>query len=75
MIKLVASDLDGTIIGRDNTIVENNLNLPLYNFTLVKSYLKIIDFKSISDYNRIGWAKSPFNYVNKFSEVILLWQM
>ena len=25
MIKLVASDLDGTIIGRDNTIVENNL--------------------------------------------------
>lgn len=25
MIKLVASDLDGTIIGRDNTIFENNL--------------------------------------------------
>ena len=25
MIKLVASDLDGTIIGRDNTIYENNL--------------------------------------------------
>lgn len=25
MIKIVASDLDGTIIGRDNTIVENNL--------------------------------------------------
>ncbi len=24
MIKLVASDLDGTIIGRDNTIFENN---------------------------------------------------